>query len=295
MKTIFQALALLLAAALSPAAFAVLAVDSMNYPVWVERNSSILPVAPGDRLRDGDVVRTGKTGRVWLSVEDGSVIKLGQRARFAVKRAAFNESGNETVLDAAFDLLQGAFRFTSGFFAAARRTRHQVDFRVGAVTAGVRGTDIWGLSGDERDFVALLEGRIEVSSDGDAPQIMDQALTLYQKNQGQPADAVQPVELAVVQSLAPQTELDAGVGIASAGGAYQVVLQSLRTDQFVETSLERFRSAGFAVSTRSAEVGGVSYTRIVLRGLVDRTAAAGLRDLVAREFEIVDAWLSIDG
>jgi len=294
MKTFFQALSLLLAAALSPAALAVLAVDSMNYPVWVERNSSILPVAPGDRLRNGDVVRTGKTGRVWLSVEDGSVIKLGQRARFTVKRAAFNESSGETVLDAAFDLLQGAFRFTSGFFAAARRARHQVDFRVGAVTAGVRGTDIWGLSGDERDFVALLEGRIEVRSDGDAPQIMDQALTLYQKNQGQPADAVQPVELAVVQNLAPQTELDAGAGIASAGGAYQVVLQSLRSDQFVEANLERFRAAGFAVSPRAVVVGAVGYTRIVLPGLVDRVAADNLRDLVAQEFDIADAWISVD-
>ena len=81
-------------------------VNSLNYPVWIERGSSNRPLAPGDRLQDGDIVQTGAAGRVWLEVEDGSVIKLGRDTRFSVDRADFREVDNVTVLEAAFDVMK---------------------------------------------------------------------------------------------------------------------------------------------------------------------------------------------
>ncbi|MEM7564717.1 MAG: hypothetical protein AAF353_16955, partial [Pseudomonadota bacterium] len=99
----------------SQTAIAAVSVDSMNYPVWVERGAQITALAPGDDLREGDVVQTGERGRIWLQVEEGSVIKLGEQTRFVVKRAEFQEESQQTVLDAGFDILKGAFRFTSQF------------------------------------------------------------------------------------------------------------------------------------------------------------------------------------
>jgi hypothetical protein len=94
-----------------------MSVNSLNYPVWIERGSYNLPLAPGDRLQDGDIVQTGATGRVWLEVEDGSVIKLGRDTRFTIDRTDFREVDNVTVFEAAFNIMKGAFRFTEGFFS----------------------------------------------------------------------------------------------------------------------------------------------------------------------------------
>jgi len=292
MKPLTRVMSALLLTLCMPVAFAAITVDSMNYPAWVERGSANLPLAPGDRLRPGDVVQTGARGRVWLEIEDGSVIKLGQGARFAVDRAQFNEESGGTVLDAAFNVLKGAFRFTSNFFSAAREARHEVDFQVGAVTIGVRGTDIWGLSSDDEDFVALLEGSIEVASANQAPQTIDQPLSLYRKAAGKPADPVTQVDMATVEALAPQTELDASVGVADTVGNYGLVLESLSDPGNVDAALARYRDAGYAVRARIVDVNGRAYTRIQLEGLVHLESANNLRGALIEDGIVDDAWIN---
>ena len=292
MKSVHSLIGACLLILIAPQALANVSVDSLNFPVWVERGTQVTPVAPGDKLLAGDVIRTGQTGRVWLFVDDGSVVKLGQRTRFVIEKADFREVENETVLDAAFNVLQGAFRFTSKFFTAARAASHQVNIEIGAITAGVRGTDIWGRSSDSEDFVALIEGVIAVSSAGEQGQIMDQPLTLYRKAKAAAADPVASVELAVVQSLAPETELDAAAGIASRSGGYSLVFNSLQDDANVAVGLERLRSIGYPVVARSAEVNGLRYTRIQLDGLVDLAAAQNLRKALIESAIVEDAWIS---
>ena len=284
-------LLLLALLAATPAAAAGLSVDRVNYPAWFERANRLVPLTPGTRLEDGDVVRTGRTGRAWLEVDDGSVVKLGQDARFVVERAGFSGDGDDTILEAAFNVLRGAFRFTSSFFEPRRAASHRVAMRIGAVTVGIRGTDIWGRSSEFEDFVALLEGRIEVSADDAPPTLMEVPLTLYLKRRGQPAGGVQAVEPDTVAALASETELDAGAGIAAVDGAYTLVLMSLQSREFADAAIARFRTAGYPVTAAQVEVGGTPYTRLLLSGLVDRAAAASLRARLTDEFDLGDVWI----
>ena len=39
-----------------------------------------------------------------------------------------------------------------------------MSIRVATVTAGIRGTDLWGKSAADRQIVCLIEGRIEVGA-----------------------------------------------------------------------------------------------------------------------------------
>jgi hypothetical protein len=48
------------------------------------------------------------------------------------------------------------------------------------VTAGIRGTDLWGKSNDARDLVCLLEGKISVGAEGHPAVTLDQPLDFYQ-------------------------------------------------------------------------------------------------------------------
>lgn len=288
----YRIVLLLIVTMTAPSVLATAAVDSVNFPAWVERDSRPRALAPGEALVAGDEIRTGDRGRVWLAFDDGSVVKLGSNARFKIERAEFTGSADSSLMQAAFAVLRGAFRFTSGFFKARRPAAHRVDMRVGAITVGIRGTDIWGRSGEDEDFVALLEGRIEVGADGTAPQPMQQALTLFAKPRGEPVAPIRAVDMATIESLAPETELDAAAGIAGIAGNFALVLMSLQNEDWVQSSLARFAQAGYPVETRAAVIDGRTHTRLLLRGLADRTAAENLRRQMAAEFGLEDIWIT---
>eukprot|EP00494_Astrolonche_serrata_P000490 UN00494 len=122
----------------------------MNYPAWVMRDNQTFPLFPGQTLQAEDLVRTGDQGRVLLQFSDGSAVKLGESAGFRIEVA--REVENNSILEATFKVLSGAFRFTSSFFGKAT-AGHRVDVGIGAITAGIRGTDIWGRSNNEQDLV----------------------------------------------------------------------------------------------------------------------------------------------
>jgi hypothetical protein len=270
---------------------AAISVNSLNYPVWVERGTDTLPLAPGDPLQVGDVVQTGAAGRVWLKIENGSVIKLGRNTRLSIDKVDFHEVGDATELEAEFNVLKGAFRFTSRFFTMRQSAAQWVDLQVGAITAGIRNTDVWGSSGDHEDFIALLEGRIEIAFPGQDPVVMDQALTLFRKANSEPAEPFTVLDAVIVESLVPETELDASAGIARASGFYSLVLHSYSDPGRADKALKRYRDAGYAVQSRLVEVSGKSYTRIQLGGLIHLESASYLRQAMIDAGLIEDAWI----
>lgn len=271
---------------------AVVSVNALNYPVWVERDLSIIPLAPGDELLQGDMVKTGQSGRAWLSMQDGSVVKLGQDAQFEISSAEYQQQEENTILKAALNVVKGAFRFTTSFFNPQRKTPHQVNIKIGAITAGIRGTDIWGRSNDEEDFVTLLEGTIEVTAEGEGQAILSEPLSLYLKKRNQPADPVTLVDMDTVQSLGAETELSHDLGTAGIDGKYELVLMSVKDAQSVESVLERFHQQGYAVETVSAEVNDEIYTRIVLKGFDSRATASQAIERIQNELDLNAVWVN---
>lgn len=194
MKSRFAVLALALALALSLAAAAappVIAVEAVQVPAWLERDGRTVTLEPGAALKAGDRVRTGADARARLRLSDGSSVKLGEGARFEI---AYAEDTN--VLRARLRVLAGAFRYaTKGPAAPGRR---EIDIEVKNVTAGIRGTDLWGKSTDERDLVCLIEGRITAGAPGQPGVTLERALDYYELPRGGKASVrrVDPEELA---------------------------------------------------------------------------------------------------
>jgi hypothetical protein len=90
------------------------------------------------------------------------------------------------------------------------------------VTVGIRGTDLWGKSTPERDWVVLLEGKINVGSEGNPTVTLDKPLDFYQR----PRDAAPEVSKAdakVVEEWAKETEMSSDGAAASKAGRWRVV------------------------------------------------------------------------
>lgn len=265
-------------------------VNSLNYPVWAERDQSVVALSVGDELENGDVIKTGENGRAWLSMADGSVIKLGQGAQFQIKKASYVDNDQGTVLDVALNVLKGAFRFTTGFFNSKRRTPHQVNVQIGAITAGLRGTDIWGRNTESEDFVTLLDGAINVVADGEIPTRIDQPLALYSKKTGMPAE-MSTISVPLSSILAMETELSKAEGIASIEGQYDLMLMSLMDGAFALDNMNRFKQAGYGVKKQFVTLGEQRFTRLFLPGFSTREAAQNQSIMLADRFGLDSLWI----
>ena len=247
------------AAAAAPQA----SVESVQYPAWLERGGAAVPLAPGIALLPNDRLRTGANARARVRLADGSTVKLGEKAVFAFERGR-----SDGLLRNTLRVLAGAFRYTS--FGGARGASPAI--RVRNVTIGIRGTDLWGKSTDERDLVCLIDGAIGVSSPGNPEVRLDKPLDFYQLlRDGEPQ--VDKVSQAQLDEWALETEMQAGGAVGKAGGGWRVV--AARTAQRNDALAlgRRLRAAGFPA--RLVEEGPGSFATVVA-GLESEPAAKAL-------------------
>jgi cell division septation protein DedD len=221
-------------------------VEGVQMPAWLERDGARAPLAPGVELRSGDRLSTGAGSRLQLRLAEGSRVKLGENA--SLQLAQINPQ-REGVFMAALRVVEGAFRFTTDVLAKARR--REVSIQVATVTAGIRGTDLWGKSAPERQIVCLIEGKVEVGAEGETPVTMDQPLQFYNrvKGQTQPVGFVSPEQL---KRWSEETEIEAGKGAARRGGRWRVTLGSFDTQAAALALYDSVRAAGFAAEIRPA-------------------------------------------
>jgi hypothetical protein len=246
MKTLCKHMfaALLAVAALPAQAAPAAVIEGVQMPAWVERAEvgaiRRYPLAPGAELRGGDEVRTGSGARLYIKLAEGSLVKLGENASLRILEIAPERGG---FFKAALHVLEGAFRFTTDLLAKERR--REVSIRVATVTAGIRGTDLWGKSAPEREIVCLIEGKIEVGAEGETPVLMDQPRQFYQREKGetQPVGLVDATQLA---QWARETEIAEGRGAARSGGKWKVTLARAATQGGALEVYDRLRDAGYA-------------------------------------------------
>jgi hypothetical protein len=264
---------MLLAAALlvSAQAFAQPAavVEGVQMPAWVERSGRTSPVAPGMALQAGDQVKTGAGSRLLVKLSEGSLVKLGENATLRIAEL----TPSQEVFRAAMRVLEGAFRFTTD--VTARQRRRDVNISVATVTAGIRGTDLWGRSREDRQIVCLIDGRIEVGAEGEQPVVMDQARQFYVRDKGktQPVGFVEPQQL---NQWAKETEIESGKGAARIGGKWRVDLASVDSQSAALMVYDEVRKAGYPAEIVPLK-GGDKRTYVVrIRNLPSKAEAAAL-------------------
>jgi hypothetical protein len=242
------AVAAALYSSLSLAAPAAL-VEGVQMPAWLERGGNApVPIAPGMELKSGDQLRTGAGSRLLLKLSEGSLVKLGENARLQIAELA----PSKEVFKAALGVLEGAFRFTTEL--VAKKRRRDINIHVSQVTAGIRGTDLWGRSRADTQIVCLIEGSIEVGAPNEAPVTMDKALQFYQRVKGQ-AKPVAFVDQKQLDIWAKETEIERGRGAARRGGPWKVVLAAPEEQGAALAAYDDARAAGYAAEIRPTREG----------------------------------------
>jgi hypothetical protein len=174
----FVAVAALAMLSVQAYAASLLTVEGFVSPAFIERaDGKREPLRIGMNVSGKEKVHTGPSGRALLRMSEGSSVKLGENAALAVDQLLEMDSPKGGVVNASLEVLRGAFRFTTGVLAKTSGER-DVRVKVNTITAGIRGTDVWGKSESDRDIVCLLEGRVEVTH-GAAQFVMNEPNSFY--------------------------------------------------------------------------------------------------------------------
>ena len=231
-------------AALAPAAAQTLIVESLVSPAWLERSGVREPLVAGAVLRNQDKVHTGAGARALLRMAEGSAVKLGENGVLAVDDLLEKNGANTApVVSAALEVVRGAFRFTTGVFGRQRAER-DVKIRISTVTAGIRGTDVWGKSESERDIVCLVEGKIAVEHGGQR-FTMQEPLSFFIAPRREKPHPVAPVSKDQLNEWIEETEIRAGSGAAKKGAGEAVQVLSTRDHSAATRSRDKLRTSGY--------------------------------------------------
>jgi len=260
-------------------------VEAVQMPAWVERNGRRTPLLPGMELRAGDQIFTGAGSRALVRLAEGSVVKLGENGtlRFA------ELSPTQEIFKAALGVLQGAFRFTTDLVGKSRR--REVDIRVAQVTAGIRGTDLWGRGRKDNEVVCLIEGEIQVGAEGEAAQTLNQPLQFYRR-----VDAkTQPIGFIDTKQLgqwALETEIEEGKGSLRAGGRFSVALVSAPDQKSALAVYDELRNAGYPAEILPRKEGDQIIYILRIRQLPTRADAQALANSLKGKFGITEPRIS---
>ena len=241
---------LVLGLASATAAAQTLTVEGVVSPAWVERGGARVPLAVGMQLNDKDRIVTGPGSRALLRMVEGSAIKLGEGASLVVDNLADRAStGAARLVTASLDVVRGAFRFTTGIFGRPAAGR-DVKIRISTVTAGIRGTDLWGKSDERRDLVCLIEGSISVSHAETGAFTMADPRSFFVAPRGEKPLPVAPVDPNQLGQWAGETEIQAGSGGARRGGRYFVTASVSADQKPALAAYNALRAAGYPAVVR---------------------------------------------
>ena len=258
------------AVALAPTSKAVAAspdaeVEALQMPAWLTRDGKRQPLALGAQLKNGDTITTGEGSRVVLRLAEGSVVKLGENARFDLNGMSQTRDGKQHRFSASLGVQQGAFRFTT---EANSQSTRSIDVKFPTVTASIVGTDIWGKSTTDQEIVALIDGKINVARKGEAPVTMTEAKTVYVAPRDGPPPPVTAITLAQLNAYAQETELQPGGGAVGRVGNYKIYAARTPNQEEALAVYERLRDAGYAAAIQPAMSGGKQIYQVRIVGFL---------------------------
>lgn len=262
-------------------------ISGLQLPAWIERDGTTQAAYVGMQLQTSDVLKLGAQGKALLDLPEGSVVKLGNNSVFELTEF-YQENADQTLFTGALNMLAGVFRFTTTNRSAA--LQRNIDIRTTTSTVGIRGTDLWGQSDPERDFVVLIEGKIEVAKIGQAPVFMTTPLSIYDMPKSSPAQ-LGSIDMPTLLQFAPLTELDHGQGVLKSQGQYAVVLQSTLGEASAISLTQQFNQLGYPADVVQASLDQQTWHRVIINRFASLADAVSFAESINGTLAVAGAWV----
>jgi hypothetical protein len=151
-------------------------------------------LAAGAAVHMDDLIATGAASKLEVGFDDGSTLRVGEKATIRIDRFVYQPEGSTNLLQLT---VEGPFRFISG--KLMRIAGNEASVTTPFATIGIRGTDFWGGPIDGAFGVFLLEGAVSVTNTAGS-QSMDSA--------GQGTNVAGPDQAPGAVTIWPQDKVD---------------------------------------------------------------------------------------
>jgi hypothetical protein len=247
-------------------------VEGVQLPAWVTRAGKRDPLALGTELKTEDEVSTGDRSRLLLRLGDGSTVKLGENGRLRLSDLV--QKSKEGFISATLKVLEGAFRFTTEAALRGRTTRN-ITVQFPTITAGIRGTDIWGKNLGDKEVLVLIEGHITVTHSGKPPMEMKDPLTYLRAPTAGNA-TVDAVPMDQLKAWAAETEIADGQGALRKSGRWKLYVGSYQQQLEALSLYDSLRREGYPVRIQPQQTDGGQLYRVRLAGFANEREANAL-------------------
>ena len=280
-----------------------LSVESLQMPVFLEREGARSALATGTELRTGDVVQTGEDARAVLRLPDGASVRLGAQTRLRVldlessRISAANPMfgvvpGTATTKDELtlrVRLHSGLARFVNdrepagtGFFVVLGDM--QVSLRQGSVLAIL-----------QRDPEAcLLSGRALVLRGSKVLSLVDEN-TCFGAEGVKPATLLSEIQPKIEKPAPPAGKPVTAVASAKpAAKSWKVNIYSPTDQREAQAVLKRLQDAGYAADVLPVVVKGRQHYRVRITGMQSKEQAIALAAKLPGKFGPGKPWVTLD-
>jgi len=264
-------------------------VSTVQPPAWLLHGNVLMPLPPGISIADGDTLRTGSGGRVYLALPEQSTVKLGENTDFATPDMAMPHEGQGKLFKGVLQILKGVFRFTTSL--AGKSEHRDVQIHVATATIGIRGTDVWGRAGKDGALVALLEGKISMDMPGQSGMKMEQPMHYMTMSAAGSMQKDIAVSAANVADWAAQTDVTPGTGVLKQGGHWEIALLSSPNDDDVLQQMKKLDAAGYPAEDIATTYKGQPWHRLVIRHVASYKDGQALVDKIRILSSHVNPWI----
>ncbi len=265
-------------------------VDSLQPPAWINKPGGKIALQPGMTVNPEEKIYTGNLGKVVLQMPEGSKVKLGESTDFTVEQAEDLETPQDETFKGILRILTGAFRFTTEKLAAQKK--RNIDIRLATATIGIRGTDLWGRSNKNREFICLIEGQISITRDNEPQVTMTNSRSTYTVEKNKPANPLGVISAAQLAELATETELDYGNGVLTQDGKYTVYLLSTQNRQYAEKIQQEIQQRGYPANITSVTVNQKLWNRIGIQNFATLEDARSFSANTQNSLGIKNNWIN---
>lgn len=156
------------------------------------------PLAADAPIHMDDLIATAAESRLEIGFDDGSVLRVGEKASVRIDRFVYQPSGPTNLLQLT---VEGPFRFISG--KLTKIAGNAASVTTPFATIGIRGTDFWGGPIDGAFGVFLLEGAVDVTNPAGAASM---------NASGQGTNVAGPDAAPGAVTIWPQDKVDRALG-----------------------------------------------------------------------------------
>jgi hypothetical protein len=264
-------------------------VDAVQMPAWIERQGVRHALAPGTVLGNQDRLITGPDARVRIQLADGSVLGIGDSSEMRLNALGVRE---KQVFTAAIDVPLGSLRLRTGNPSSQHRQR-AINLRFGTITAGIRGTDLWGRADADGDRVCLLAGMITIVHPDDQAQQLSEQASCYLARKGAAPTLSEASPGGELSMWATQTDIQSGNGETTRNGRWVLELAIVDSESAALDLYDHAHAAGYAsrIMPQAAAGGGHRYAVRIMK-LATRSDAEALAVRAAQTLQLVSPRVS---